>query len=99
MNLLDLLTINRRSLPRDTTQAVKYCCAHWEECGQPTDAPRLAEFLDGVLKYCADAGLRYPKVLLLRLKQLQCGEWPVEELKRDEDSVRNGSCLGKAREK
>lgn len=76
MNLLEVLRVDRRKLPHDTAQAALYCETCWAECGRPLRPPDLAEFLDGALKSCAKQGLRYPKVFLLRLKQLQRGEWP-----------------------
>jgi hypothetical protein len=35
--------------------------------------------LDAAIKFCGENGVLYPKVLLLRLKQLQRGDWPAEE--------------------
>lgn len=76
MHLLDLLHVDRASLPRYVAQAVESCEEEWEERGRPSDPQRLARFLDEALRSCTQQGVRYPKVLLLRLKQLQRGEWP-----------------------
>jgi hypothetical protein len=88
MDLLELLEVDRERLPRHTEEAMDYCEECWEERGRPTDPQHLAKFLDGALRFCAEAGLRYPKVLLLRLKQLQRGEWPMEAMKGHKGFVR-----------
>lgn len=76
MHLLELLKVNPRKLPPDAAEAVRFCEAVWEEYGKPCDPEPLEEFLDDALSRCAGVGVRYPKVFLLRLKELQRGEWP-----------------------
>ncbi len=78
MDLLKLLMVNPRKLPPDAAEAVRFCEAVWEECSKPCDPELLEAFLDDALSRCAGIGLRYPKVFLLRLKQLQRGEWPPD---------------------
>ena len=75
MDLLDILEVNRERLPKKSTSAVAYGERRWEEKGKPTDRKTLAEFLDDLLRFCAGVGLHYPRVFLLRLKQLQRREW------------------------
>lgn len=75
MDLLDVLEVNRDRLPRKSAAAVTYCQARWAEKSKPTERVALAEFLDEVLKFCPEVGLHYPRVFLLRLKQLQLAEW------------------------
>ena len=48
--------------------------------GEPTEPIALGEFLDSALKFCAQMEYPYPKVFLLRLKQLQRGEWSRQEV-------------------
>ncbi|MBZ5561142.1 MAG: hypothetical protein LAP13_01835 [Acidobacteriia bacterium] len=76
MDFFELLEVDREKLPRHTAEAADKCEEQWEECGRPTNPQRLARFLSDALRSCTEEGLRYPKVLLLRLKQLQRGEWP-----------------------
>jgi hypothetical protein len=61
-----------------------FCAARWWlEAGQPVARVELSRFLDAALKRCGREGIKYPKILLLRLRQLQRGEWqPREELAR-----------------
>ena len=75
MDLLRLLGVNPRKLPPDAAEAVHFCRAVWEEYNNTCDSVSLKGFLDDALSRCAGIGLRHPKVFLLRLKQLQRGEW------------------------
>jgi hypothetical protein len=78
-DLLDLLEVNRDRLPTRTAESVKYLQARWREVGRPTEPGPLQEFLDDALNFCCGVGYTYPKVFLLRLKQLQRGEWKPAE--------------------
>jgi hypothetical protein len=75
MDLLDVLEVNRDRLPAKSGRAVAYCQARWVEKGKPTERMALADLLDKALKFCAEVELQYPRVFLLRLKQLQRGKW------------------------
>jgi len=75
MDLLELLEANRDRLPGGTERAVKYIERRWVESNQPCERKALADFLDQALKFCKEQELRYPRVYLLRLKQLQRDEW------------------------
>jgi hypothetical protein len=75
MDLLDVLEVRRDRLPSKTAKAVGYAIEHWDEVGRPSTPEALSAFLDQVLKFCTDLEYRYPKVLLLKLKQLQRGEF------------------------
>ena len=74
-DLLEVLEINPEKLPNRCTRAVNVVRGQWVERGQPMDGTALAQFLDQALDFCKQMELGYPKVLLLRLKQLQRGEW------------------------
>jgi len=74
-DLLELLEVNRDRLPTKSRQAVAYCQVRWVENGKPTERIALADFLDKALKFCAEVEFPYPRVFLLRLKQLQRAEW------------------------
>jgi hypothetical protein len=75
VEFLDLLEINRDRVPSRSKQAVRYIERQWLEAGQPSEGEALEEFLDRALEFCSSVELHYPSVLLLRLKQLQRGEW------------------------
>lgn len=80
-DLLEVLEINPQKLPKKCTRAVNVVRGQWVERGQPVDGTALAEFLDQAIDFCKQMELTYPKVLLLRLKQLQRGEWqPAQEV-------------------
>jgi len=81
MDLLDVLEIDRQKLPHQTALAVDHFKTRWEKCGRPTEPRALARVLDEGLRFCAEAGWRYPKVFLLRLKQLERGEWATGQVK------------------
>jgi hypothetical protein len=74
-DLLEVLEIDSERLPRKCTRAVKVVQGQWVERGQPMDGTALAEFLDQAISFCAEVELKYPKILLKRLKQLQRDEW------------------------
>ena len=75
MRLVDLLAINEDRLPRESTQAMRYIEGLWQERGCPAELSSLESFLDKALEMCTRVQFRYPRVALLRLKQLQRGEW------------------------
>jgi hypothetical protein len=74
-DLLEVLEINPEKLPKRCTRAVNVVRGQRVERGQPVYGTVLAEFLDQAIDFCKQMELVYPKVLLLRLKQLQRGEW------------------------
>jgi hypothetical protein len=74
MDLVELLDINPNALPSSTDEAVADSETQWRSAGKPSAPGPLEEFLDSQLRRCTRCGLHYPKVFLLRLKQLQRGE-------------------------
>jgi hypothetical protein len=75
LGLLELLEVNRERIPWKAEKPTDFVERCWQEAGRPTEPKPLEAFLDQVLKRCGVVGYRYPKVLLLRLKQLQRGDW------------------------
>jgi hypothetical protein len=84
MTLTQILAIDETRIPPSCRFAMSYVERRWRECGSPTGVEALRDMLDKALRFCADNELRYPKVLLLRLKQLERGEWPVESTPESE---------------
>ena len=74
-DLLELLEINGELIPRKSLRCAGYFQRRWMEVGTPTEAGSLIDFLDSTIDFCKREELTYPKVFLLRLKQLQRGEW------------------------
>jgi len=74
MTLAEILEIDATRIPADCRFAMGYLERRWRELGSPTGVEALTELLDKAICFCADNELRYPKVLLLRLKQMQRGE-------------------------
>lgn len=53
----------------------QWLCVQWCEAGCPVECKLLEKFLDSKLSAMARDGIRYPRVALLRLKELQRGEF------------------------
>lgn len=75
MDLLETLEVDPDWLPRENWKAVKLCGRAWDQLGCPTERVALIGFLDQVIQLCVEYHLRYPKIFLKRLKQLQRHEW------------------------
>jgi hypothetical protein len=74
-DLCEVLQVNQKKLPLKSVLAVKYLERRWVEKGCPREAQALQEFLDEAITFCPTVGYIYPKVFLLRLKELQRGKW------------------------
>lgn len=75
MTLLELLEANTDRLPARAGRAIDFLERSWAEKGRPLEPDALRKVLDSGLKFCSEVELHYPKFFLLRLKQLQRGEW------------------------
>jgi len=85
MTLTQILAIDETRIPPSCQLGLAYVERRWQELGSPTGVEALRDMLDKALRFCADNELRYPKVLLLRLKQLERGEWPVESTRAEKN--------------
>ncbi len=85
MDLFELLEIDQDRLPRESRWGANYIARAWVEAGRPTEPKMLAGFLDARLRFCTENGVRYPSVLLKRLKQLQRKEWLPRVTGPDDD--------------
>jgi hypothetical protein len=74
-DLLQVLEVDASRLPHNTRVAVNYIKREWDSRGQPTERDALAEFLNRTVNVCTQMEMRYPKIILKRLKQLQRNEW------------------------
>lgn len=70
MTLTETLQIKEKFLRYDDLRAIDYCEKRWLEEGRPTERWQIINFLEKMLRELKDHG-GYPKVLLLRKKELQ----------------------------
>jgi hypothetical protein len=75
MTLTSLLEINRKFLEYDDERALSIAERRWRERGSPREPEALCEALEDILTHFTEEGIYYPKILLLRKKQLQRGTW------------------------
>jgi len=73
--LFGILDVDRRRLRNREKQGAKLVELRYEEAGSPQGSGELVEFLDATLKFLKGEDIRYPKVLLLRLRQIRRGEF------------------------
>jgi hypothetical protein len=70
MTLTETLQIKERFLKFEDMRAMDYAEKRWKEAGEPTDRWEIINFLERMLRELKDRG-GYPKVLLLRKKEIQ----------------------------
>jgi len=70
MTLTQILQITEKYLQYDDLRALDYCEKRWKEEGSPKERWQVINFLEKMLQELKDYG-GYPKVLLLRKKELQ----------------------------
>ena len=75
VTLWQVLDVDERCIPLECRVAMLKIPYWWNECGRPAGKVSLSVFLHHVLNRCVQDGIRYPKVVLKRLKQMQRGEW------------------------
>ncbi len=75
MTLAELLEIDATRIPAACRFAMTYLERRWQELASPTRAEPLQQMLDDSIDFCTKNGVCYPKIVLLRLKQLQRREW------------------------
>jgi hypothetical protein len=71
MTLTKALQLKEKYLQYDDLRALDYCERRWSEEGRPTERWQLINFLEKMLREVKDRFGAYPKVLLLRKKELQ----------------------------
>lgn len=70
MTLTETLQLKERFLQYNDLRALDYCEKRWKEAGEPTERWQVINFLERMLCELKSQG-GYPKVLLLRKKELQ----------------------------
>src|SRR5258708_1345865 len=78
MTLSETLQLKERFLKFDDLRALDYCEKRWREEGRPTERWQVINFLEKMLHELKDQG-GYPKVLLLRKKEIQRQQFTVRQ--------------------
>jgi len=75
MTLTRLLEIKMELLRYEDKQGLHLAERLWSESGKPIEPQALCKTLDAILNVYMERGIWFPKILLARKKQLQCGTW------------------------
>jgi hypothetical protein len=79
LTLTSLLEINTQFVEPDDERALLIAERRWSTRGSPCNPKALCESLEETLRHLTKQGIHYPKILLLRKKQLQRGTWKPED--------------------
>jgi len=71
MTLTETLQLKEKYLQYEDLRALAYCEKRWQQDGRPTKRWELVNFLERMLQELKTSGTGYPKVLLLRKKEIQ----------------------------
>jgi hypothetical protein len=75
MTLTRLLEINKQFVKYEDERALSLADRLWRQRGSPSEPKVLCDTLETILGSLTEEGIYYPKILLLRKKQLQRGTW------------------------
>ncbi len=79
MTLTQTLQLQERYLNYDDLRALDYCEKRWREENRPLKRWELINFIEKMLRELKREGIGYPKVLLLRKKEIQRREFTISE--------------------
>lgn len=79
MTLTQTLQIKERFLKFEDMRALDYVEKRWQEAGKPLERWQLINFLERMLVDLKTQGTGYPKVLLLRKKEIQRNTFTICE--------------------
>jgi hypothetical protein len=91
MTLTETLPLKERFLKFEDLRALDYCEKRWREEGNPTERWKVINFLEKMLHELKDQG-GYPKVLLLRKKEIQRQQFTVRQ--PGEAPAEGCTCIG-----
>lgn len=77
MTLTKTLHIKEHYLQLQDLRAIDYCEKRWQQEGRPTHKWEMFNFIEKMLVELQGNGIGYPKVLLLRKKQIQSGQFTL----------------------
>jgi hypothetical protein len=78
MTLTQTLQIQEQFLQFEDLQAMAYCEKRWQQEGSPATKFEMVNFIERMLQELQHNGVGYPKVLLLRKKEIQRGVFKLE---------------------
>jgi hypothetical protein len=78
MTLMQILQISEEFLKFEDMRALDYVERRWNEEGCPTERWQVINFLEKMLRELIATGTGYPKVLLLRKKEIQRRTFTLE---------------------
>lgn len=77
MTLTQTLQLQERYLKYEDLRALDYCERRWQEENRPLKRWELVNFIEKMLRELQRNGVGYPKVLLLRKKEIQRKEFTI----------------------
>ncbi len=93
MSLTHVLEINRDLLDDEELHGLDFAEHLYALRGCPKESRQLCEALEEILVWSVRQGLIYPRILLLRKKQLERGTWAPQVVDLSpRQETRNGSC-------
>jgi hypothetical protein len=92
MTLTEILQLKEKYLQCNDLRAIDYPEKRYQEAGYPTERWELFNFLELMLQELEANGLGYPKVLLLRKKEIQGNRFTIRQ--PGEISAKECDCLG-----
>jgi len=78
MTLTETLQLKERYLQYDDLRALDYCERRWQQDGRPATRWEMINFIERMLQELQQNGIGYPKVLLLRKKEIQRRTFTLE---------------------
>lgn len=78
MSFKNLLHIDENLLEHEDRKAFEFCEEKWNRAGHPTKKRDVIPFIESLLKEFIASDLSYPRVLLLRKKELQRGTFTLD---------------------
>src|SRR5215831_5123145 len=85
MTLTETLQLKERYLQYNDLRALDYCEKRYHQEGCPTERWQVINFLERMLQELKEQG-GYPKVLLLRKKEIQRRTFTIPELAQETES-------------
>src|SRR5215470_3582728 len=77
MTLTETLLVEEKYLKFEDMRAFDYCERRWKEAGYPTERWQMINFLEKMLRELLKDHGGYPKVLLLRKKEIQRQQFTI----------------------
>lgn len=92
MTLTETLQLKERFLKFEDLRALDYCERRWLEERRPVGRWEMFNFIEKMLQELKASGMEYPKVLLLRKKEIQRQQFKIGQ--PGQTSTQGCSCIG-----